>query len=245
MYMGFIYSRTVFSDIHGCELIIFQKLNHTTTPNLVTMNTTTLKVIVIDDDPKFQKTYSYYFSTYREYELAGIYHTVEEALEDYDEVRPDIVLSEIGFTGLSGIEGLIEIQKSENAAMVIIVSFEDDFDRIMKAFKFGAEGYLTKPIGKKRLRHALNSIKNEGAAISHDIAKKIISMYRRKSYECFSERENQIIEHLGQGATYKAIAEKLFVTPSTINFHIQNIYIKLNVNSKSEALKKIREMNAA
>jgi len=136
-------------------------------------------------------------------------------------------------------------EAEEDSAMVIMVTYEDDFNGIKNAFKFGAEGYLTKPISKKALRHALNGIKHEGAAISNDIAKKIISMYRRKTYESFSERENQIIEFLGQGATYKAIADKLFVTTSTINFHIQNIYIKLNVNSKSEALKKIREMDAA
>ena len=209
------------------------------------MNTATLKVMVIDNDPKFHEIYSYYFSTYREYHLAGIYGTVEEALEAYDQVRPDIILSEVGFAGLSGIDGLIEFQKAKDSAMVIMVSYEDDFNRIMNAFKNGAEGYLTKPISKKRLRHALNAIKEEGAAISNDIARKIVSMYRRKAYKCFSERENQIIEYLGQGATYKAIADRLFVTTSTINFHIQNIYIKLNVNSKSEALKKIREMDMA
>ncbi len=209
------------------------------------MDTTTLKVIVIDDDLKFHETYAHYFNTYREYHLAGIYCTVEDALEDFEMVCPDIVLTEINFSGLSGIEGLIEFQKLENSAMVIMVTYEDDFKGIKNAFKFGAEGYITKPIGKKALRHALNSIKYEGAAISSDIAKKIISMYRRKTYESFSERENQIIEFLGQGATYKAIADKLFVTTSTINFHIQNIYLKLNVNSKSEALQKIREMDAA
>ena len=195
--------------------------------------------------PNFTKPTPTYFSTYREYHLAGIYRTVEDALEDYEQVCPDIVLSEVSFSGLSGIDGLIEFQKSENSAMVIMVSYEDDYNGITKAFKFGAEGYLTKPISKKGLRQALNSIKYEGAAISNDIAKKIISMYRRKTYECFSERENQIIEYLGQGATYKAIADKLFVTTSTINFHIQNIYVKLDVNSKSEALKKIREMDIA
>ena len=201
--------------------------------------------MVIDEDPKIHETYATYFSTYQEYHLAGIYRTVEKALEDYDRVCPDIVLSEVSFSGLSGIEGLIEFQKSENSAMVIMVSYEDDYNGITKAFKFGAEGYLTKPISKKELRKALNSIKYEGAAISSDIAKKIIAMYRRKTYKSFSERENQIIEYLGQGATYKAIADKLFVTTSTINFHIQNIYVKLDVNSKSEALKKIREMDIA
>ena len=70
-------------------------------------------------------------------------------------------------------------------------------------------------------------------------------MFQRKSYASFSDRENQIIDYLGQGATYKTIADNLFVTPSTINFHIQNIYLKLNVNSKSEALSKLREMDYA
>ena len=101
---------------------------------------------------------------------------------------------------------------------------------------------MTKTITRKRLYHALNAVKNEGAVIGNDIAKTIISMFQPKSYQSFSERENQIIDYLGQGATYKTIADKLFVTTSAINFHIQNIYLKLNVNSKSEALLKLQEI---
>lgn len=209
------------------------------------MNTTILKVIVIDSDPRFHESYSYFFSTYRDYQLAGIYRSVEDALENYDEVCPDIILSEVNFSGLSGIEGLVEFQKTENSALVIMVSYDDNYKRIMDAFRYGAEGYLTKPIGKKRLRNALNAVKDDGAALSHDVAKKIISMYRRKTYQFFSQRENQIIELLSRGATYKEIADKLYVTPSTVNFHIQNIYLKLDVNSKSQALEKIRKMDAA
>lgn len=209
------------------------------------MNTTILKVIVIDSDPRFHESYSYFFSTYRDYELVGIYRSVEDALENYDEVCPDIILSEVNFSGLSGIEGLVEFQKTENSALVIMVSYDDNYKRIMDAFRYGAEGYLTKPIGKKRLRNALNAVKDDGAALSHDVAKKIISMYRRKTYQFFSQRENQIIELLSRGATYKEIADKLYVTPSTVNFHIQNIYLKLDVNSKSQALEKIRKMDAA
>ncbi|QBA63954.1 response regulator [Muriicola soli] len=209
------------------------------------MNTTILKVIVIDSDPKFHESYNYFFSTYRDYRLVGIYRTVEDALANYEMVNPDIILSEVNFLGLSGIEGLVEFQKAKDPAVVIMVSHEDDYERIMDAFRYGAEGYLTKPIGKKRLRYALKAVKDEGAALSSDVAKKLISMYRKKTYQFFSERENQIIEYLGKGATYKVIADKLYITPSTVNFHIQNIYLKLDVNSKSKALKKIREMNAA
>ena len=123
-----------------------------------------------------------------------------------------------------------------------MLSAQSDLEIVKKAFKNMADGYLTKPVSKSSLFHALNSIKYEGATISNDIAKKIISMFQPKSYASFSERENQIIEYLSQGATYKTIANNLFVTPSTVNFHIQNIYLKLNVNSKSEALKKLRKM---
>ena len=100
------------------------------------MNTTTLKVIVIDDDPKFHETYAYYFSTYLEYRLAGIYRSVENALEDYELVKPDIILSEVNFRGLSGIDGLVEIRKKNAQAKVIMVSSNNEFEGIKKAFTY-------------------------------------------------------------------------------------------------------------
>ncbi len=201
--------------------------------------------MVIDSDMRFLEAYPYYFSTYRDYELAGIYPSVEEALEAYEELRPDIVLSEVHLPSGSGIDAIAEIRKRNSDAHILMISDENDFEYIRKAFKYGAAGYLTKPITANRLKEALDSIRFEGAAISNDIALQVISAFRRKSYENFSQRENEIIEFLCQGLTYKNIAEKLFVTPSTVNFHIQNIYLKLDVNSKSEALEKIRELDVA
>lgn len=214
-------------------------------PRFAMHTTTLLKTIVIDPDPRFHETYAYYFSTYPEYNLLGIYKSVEEALADYLEMTPDLILSETRLFPVSGVEGIAAFRKKDPEAKIIMVSEENDFETIKKAFKNGAVGYLTKPITKKRLKDALDSIRFEGAALSNDIARKIIHAFRRKSYSCFSQRENQIIEYLSQGATYKAIAEKLFVSPSTINFHIQNIYLKLDVNSKSEALQKLQELDFA
>lgn len=207
--------------------------------------TTTLKIIVIDQDSRFHEAYLYYFSTYPEYSLKGIYRTVEDAISDYKEITPDIILSETNLPSMSGVDGICEFRKKNPEAKIIMVSEENDFEIIKKAFKNGAAGYLTKPITKKRLKDALNSIRFEGAALSNDIAKKIIYAFRQKSYTCFSQRENQIIEYLRQGATYKTIANKLFVSASTINFHIQNIYLKLDVNSKSEALEKLQQLDYA
>lgn len=201
--------------------------------------------MILDSDVRLLEAYPYYFHTYRDYALSGIYASGAEALRDYRKDPPDIVLSEITLPEDSGIAALKGIRRFDPDAKVIMVSEENDFNTIKTAFKYGAVGYLTKPLSKERLQKALDAIKYEGAAISSDIACKVISVFRRKTYDCFSERENQIIEYLCQGATYKMIAEKLFVTPSTVNFHIQNIYLKLDVNCKSDALMKLQEMDCA
>ncbi|MBT8185220.1 MAG: response regulator transcription factor [Eudoraea sp.] len=201
-----------------------------------------LKIIVIDDNPEIRELYSAYFETYKDFELVGSYLSVNEALEDYERTRPDIIVSEITLPNICGIEGMELFREKDAAVKIIINSDQSDFDCIKRAFKNGANGYLTKPVSKKRLLIALKSIRNEGAIISSDVAKKVIAMFQRKTYKSFSKRENQIIDYLSQGATYKMIADKLFVTTSAINFHIQNIYLKLDVNSKSEALNKLQEL---
>jgi len=206
------------------------------------MRPNVLKVIIIDNNKQLHASYCSYFKNYHDFELGGIFTNVETALKEFQEVQPDIVISEVSLPIINGIEGIKLLRKKDPKVQIIMASSQNDFEIVKKAFKYGANGFLTKKITAKRLHHALKSIKYEGAVIGNDIAKKIIAMFQPKSYQSFSERENQIIDYLGQGATYKTIADKLFVTTSAINFHIQNIYLKLNVNSKSEALLKLQEI---
>jgi len=201
-----------------------------------------LSVIIIDNDSELHTSYKSYFKRYNDFHLSGIYLSVENALNEFESIQPDIIVSEVTLPIINGIEGIKLFRKKNPKVNIIMASTNNDFEIIKRAFKYGANGFLTKTVTRKRLYHALNSIKNEGAIIGNDIAKKIISMFQPKSYQSFSERENQIIDYLSQGATYKTIADKLFVTTSAINFHIQNIYLKLNVNSKSEALLKLQEI---
>lgn len=200
-----------------------------------------LKIIIIDNNTQFHEGYRYYFEKYLDFSLAGIYSTVQEALIDYPYVKPDIIVSEVLLPDVNGIDGVRIFRKQDENVKIIMMSNHSDLEIVKKAFKNGANGFMTKPVSKKRLKKALNSIKYEGATMSNDIVRKIISNFQLKTYSFFSDRENQIIDYLCKGATYKIIADKLFVTTSTINFHIQNIYLKLNVNSKSEALAKLRE----
>ena len=206
------------------------------------MNSNVLKVIILDSDPQSYTNYKSYFEKYTNFTLNGVYASVDAALFEYETIQPDIIVSEVNLPIVNGIEGLKRFRKLDADVKIIMISQQPSFEMIKKAFKNGANGFLIKPFSCERLNHALNSVKNEGAVIGNEAAKMIISTFRPKSYQSFSERENQIIDYLSQGATYKTIAEKLFVTASAVNFHIQNIYLKLNVNSKSEALLKLQEI---
>ena len=200
------------------------------------------KIAFIDGNEQLHRTYKTHFFQNKEFELIGVYETIEEALIEFEKEHPDIVISEIDLKGINGISGMTHLRKKYNQLKIILISGQNEFSTIKKVFREGANGYLTKPLTQERIIKALESVKNDGAALTEDVAKKVISIFQRKKYDWLSTRENQIVEYLGQGNTYKMIAEKLFVTPSTVNFHIQNIYLKLNVNSKSEALEKLRQL---
>jgi DNA-binding NarL/FixJ family response regulator len=207
------------------------------------MNLHIPKVMVIDHDESLHTVYKIYFESYLDYELTGIHATIKEALDEYDLTLPHIVLLEIVKPYSSGLLAIQQIKHHDTSAKIIVISIAKKIELIKKAFKYGAVGYLTKPVSQRTLYNALHAISSQGAFISNDVAKEVVQMFKRKSSQHFSERENEVIDFLQQGATYKYIAEKLFVTVSAINFHIQNIYLKLNVNNKSEALLKLAEMD--
>lgn len=207
-----------------------------------TMKSNLHKIIVLEKDPNYNAIYKEYFKNYEEYSLIGIYTSVQEVLDKYDTLKPNIIVSEVDLLKNNGINGIALLKRKDPNVKIIMISKNPSFELIKKAFKNGANGYLTKPLSSKRLRRALHTITAEGAIMSNDIIKQIIHNFRKKSYAFFSSRENQIIDYLCKGATYKDIAEKLFVTHSAVNYHIQNIYEKLNVNSKSEALYKLQQM---
>ena len=206
------------------------------------MKTDKSKIAIIDNDDALEPIYKIYFDESCAYELHGIYRSVHELLSNFGRRQPDIILCEAQLHGISGIDGLDYFLRKDPEPKVLMMSSRNDFKLIREAFKKGASGYLLKPLGKERLFNALEALEVHGLALEHEVAKKIISSFQSKSFDSFSKKENQIIELLTQGFTYKMIADRLCVTPSAVNFHIQNIYVKLNVNSKSEALKKLKEL---
>lgn len=206
------------------------------------METQILKIVVIEKDKLQHQSYQHYFNNFSTYDLVGIYTSANDALKALNKVSPDIIISEVDLEDVSGLDAIKLFRRKDWNVKIIMISLINDFEIIKSAFKKGANGYLTKPMSEDKLLHALNCVRKDGATMSNDIVQQVVSNFHRKSYQFFSERENQIVDYLCKGATYRMIADKLFVTTSAVNFHIQNIYLKLDVNSKSEALIKLEQL---
>ena len=201
-------------------------------------------VMVLDHDPLTAKLCNTLFESMDDYTLVANATSLREAMINEDLFPLDLLITETKVNGQSGLRFTSSILQRKPEIKVLVVSTENDFELIKQAFKIGVHGYLTKPVTPDRLLSALRTIEDEGTALSNDVSNQIISIFREKRYSMLSQRENQIIGYLGEGATYKDIAKKLFVTPSTVNFHLQNIYLKLNVKSKSEALQRLKTMGS-
>lgn len=159
---------------------------------------------------------------------------------------PDIILSDIEMPGISGIEGTQQIKSIAPETHVVMLTVHDDHTKIFSAIQAGASGYLLKTASDQEIIDSLHLVMDGGAPINARIARSVLEMFRsitpqKKEYG-LSEREEQILDLLIKGLTKTQIAEKIFLSPHTIDFHVRSIYKKLQVNSRQGAVAKaVRE----
>ena len=213
------------------------------TPQIGHIMQTQKNVMVLDHDSNTLKLCETMLTNNDTYTMLAGCTSLREALHHSSNTKIDLLITESSVNGQSGLHFANELFQKNKSLKVLVISTTSDFELIKEAFRIGVHGFLTKPLLHTRLKAALATLEEEGTPMSHDVSKKIISVFKERTYGMFSPRENQIINLLGQGSTYKDMARKLFVTPSTINFHLQNIYVKLNGNSKSEALTQLKQLN--
>lgn len=164
----------------------------------------------------------------------------------------DLILMDIEMPVLNGIETTqIVKQKYPHIKIIMLTAFDND-EHIFNAIKAGADGYLLKEINPKELYDGLRETLNGGAAMNPSIAMKTLKLLRNptsienlkdKEQISLSDREVEVLEQLSKGLSYTVIADHLFLSPSTVRKHIENIYKKLQVHSKIEAVQKARNHN--
>lgn len=202
-----------------------------------------IKVTIIEDRREIREGLGMLISYTDGFECAGKYGSMEEALARIPHNLPDVVLSDIGLPGMDGIEGIRRLkEKFPNLTILMLSVYEDD-DRIFHALCAGACGYLLKKTPPTKLLESLREAVSGGAPMSPEVARKVITLFRdfkppqQVDYD-LKPHEIRLLKLLVEGHSYKSAAEKLNVSVNTISFHLKNIYDKLQVHSKSEAVAK-------
>jgi len=194
------------------------------------------RVFVVDDDEIIRESFVYIVNNSEKFIVVGSYGTAEDAIADVGKKKPDIILMDIKLPGMSGVEGTQKIKDQFPHIEIIIVSVHEDNDLVFNALRAGASGYITKSSNYLELISALEEIKRGGAPISSKIAKMVVQSFHLNPHSPLTKREKEVLVLISEGKTYTQISDQLFISKETAKSHIRNIYGKLQVNRKSEAI---------
>jgi len=202
-----------------------------------------ISVAIIEDHREFRDYLTALISGTEGFECIGSFRSVEDALPRVNAHAPDVILLDIGLPGMNGIDGIRLMKERHPDVLFLTLTIHDDDERIFDALCAGASGYLLKKTRPAQLIESVKEATQGGAPMSPEVARRVIRLFReirppdRADYN-LSPHEIRILKLLVEGHNYKTAAAKLGVAPTTINFHLQNIYQKLQVHSKTEAVAK-------
>ena len=211
--------------------------------NTSTSTAAPIKVAIIEDERDIRECITYLVGGTDGFACTGSFRTMEEALERLGHQLPDVVLSDIGLPGMSGIEGIKRLKERYPDLLILILSVYDDDERIFDAMCAGASGYLLKKTPPAKLLDSLKEAVQGGAPMSPEVARRVIAVFReirppeRVDYD-LTPHETRLLKLFVEGHNYKTAAVELGVSVNTVNFHVRSIYEKLQVHSRTEAVTK-------
>ncbi len=216
-----------------------QKTDRTETHIIMKNRTAVINVGIIEDNKYMRDGWKAFIASQRDLNVVGAYGSCEEAFRSDAFKRVQLLIMDIGLPGMSGIEGVRYIREHHPDMVVIMATVFDDDQHIFDALKAGAMGYLEKKVSPDELVAAIRDAWEGGSPITPNIARKVIgSFHQSGSEEQLSDRELQILEKLATGDSYSTIGKEIYLSVDGVRYHIRNIYRKLQVNSRSEAIAK-------
>jgi len=203
----------------------------------------TIRIVIIEDRREIREGLRTLITYTGGYECVASYRSMEEALPEIERARPDVALVDLGLPGMSGIEGIQRLRQLIPGMQSLVLSVYDDDDRVFQAICAGACGYLLKNTPPADLLAAIHEAASGGAPISPKIASKVLALFRQilpqdTSPASLTPHELRLLRLLVEGHNYKTAAAEMGVSVHGISFHTRNIYDKLQVHSKSEAVAK-------
>jgi DNA-binding NarL/FixJ family response regulator len=202
-----------------------------------------IKVTIIEDQREVREGLAILINGTAGFTCAGSFRSMEEALGKIAGAVPNVVLTDIGLPGMSGTEGIRILKERYPQLPIIALTVYDDEEEIFDALCAGASGYLLKDTQPARLLECLREVILGGAPMSPEVAHRVVSLFRefrppRRATHNLTPTEMELLKLLVEGHNYKTAAAELGISVHTVSFHLKNIYEKLQVHSKSEAVAK-------
>jgi DNA-binding NarL/FixJ family response regulator len=202
-----------------------------------------ITVAVIEDQREVRDGVAVLINGTKGYRCVGAYRSMEEALGRIGHPVPNAVLIDIGLPGMSGIEGIRILKERFPDLTLLAFTVYNDDENIFDALCAGASGYLLKNTPPARLLDGLREVVGGGASMSPEVARKVVKLFREfrpppQAAHHLTPQEMEIIKLLVEGHSYKTAAAELGISINTVSFHLRNVYTKLQVHSKSEAVSK-------
>lgn len=204
-----------------------------------------ITVVIIEDQKEIREMLAILINGSEGFTCIQTYENAEDAISGIPLLNPDVVLVDVHLPQQSGLDCVSKLKPFCPKIHFVICTSLEDTDTIFNALKAGASGYITKSTPPVKLLEAITDVYNGGSPMSSQIARKVVSSFQQteivtnKNLQLLSLREREILTLLSKGLRYKEIAGKLFVSIETVRTHIRNIYEKLQVNSRTDALNKV------
>jgi DNA-binding NarL/FixJ family response regulator len=203
------------------------------------------RIAIVEDNRIIRESLAEFVQADPECQCVCACGTAEEALKVIPKHQPEIVLMDIHLPDMSGIECTTQLKQLLPSVQIIMVTVYEDTERIFKALRAGACGYLLKRCTSEELISAVREVRQGGVPMSREIARKVIASFREPlmaagQVEDLSPREREILELLADGFPNKEIADRLGLTDGTVRWHLRHVYHKLHVRSRTEAALKFR-----
>ena len=203
-----------------------------------------IKVAIFEDNRSLREGLAAMIGGTTGFVCAGAFPNCNNLLKNISQAHPDVVLMDIEMPGINGIEAVGMIKEEYPDMKVLMETIFDDDEKIFSSICAGAEGYILKHTSPAEIMEAIKEIYEGGSPMTPSIANRVLKMVKQRpetgSKESFdlTDREKEILMCLVKGMSYKMVADACFISIETVNVHIKNIYKKLQVHSKSEAVAK-------
>lgn len=202
-----------------------------------------VRVVIIEDVREVREGLAILINGTSGFRCTSGFRTMEDALEGLRASRPDVILTDIGLPGMSGVEGIRILRDRFQDVPVLALTVYDDDENVFNAICAGASGYLLKNTPPGRLLESLQEVADGGAPMSPEVARRVLALFRQfrppaRAPSALTPQEITLLKLMVEGHHYKTAASEMGISINTVSFHLRHIYEKLQVHSKTEAVAK-------